>query len=312
MSLVLLAGTSNPVLGEAIAGRLGVTLAEREASRFPDGEMHIEIRTSVRGCDVYLIQAAGPPVEEHLFQLLLLADACRRAGAARLTAVVPYLGYARQDRRATGREPVGARLVADLLAAGGIERTVAVDLHSAALEGVFGMPLEHLTAVSLLSDVLRPTLREGAVLVAPDLGATKLAERYARLLGLPVAFVHKRRLSGEQVMVRGVTGDVRDRAPLVVDDMITTGGTMEAAIAAVLEAGSRPEVTVAATHGLLVGAAAERLRRLPVTRIVTTDSVAAPEVGTLPLERVTLAPLLADAIGRLHHDRSLSELIVHA
>jgi ribose-phosphate pyrophosphokinase len=311
MSLVLLAGTSNPALGEAIAGRLGLALAEREAARFPDGEMHIEIRSSVRGCDVYLIQAAGPPVEEHLFQLLLLADACRRAGAARLTAVVPYLGYARQDRRATGREPVGARVVADL-ATGGIQRTVAVDLHSAALEGVFGMPLEHLTAVPLLADALRPTLAEGAVLVAPDLGATKLAERYARLLGLPVAFVHKRRVSGERVTVRGVTGEVRDRFPLVVDDMITTAGTVEAAIHAVLDAGSRPEVTVAATHGLLVGVAAGRLRGLPIARLVTTDSVAAPDVGTLALERVPLAPLLADAIGRLHDGRSLSELIVHA
>jgi ribose-phosphate pyrophosphokinase len=312
MTLVLLAGTSNPALAAAIAARLDLPLAEREASRFPDGEMHVEIRTSVRGCDVYLLQSAGPPAEEHLFQLLLLADACRRAGASRLTAVVPYLGYARQDRRATGREPVGARVVADLLAAGGIQRTVAIDLHSTALEGVFGMPLEHLTAVPLLCEALRPALGAEAVLVAPDLGATKLAERYARVLGLPVALVHKRRLSGERVTVRGVTGDVRGRAPVVVDDMITTAGTMEAAIGAVLDAGARPEVIVAATHGLLVGGAAERLGPLPITRIVTTDSVAAPEAGALPYERVPLAPLLADAIGRLHDDRSLSELIVHA
>ncbi|HEU5041845.1 MAG TPA: ribose-phosphate pyrophosphokinase, partial [Gemmatimonadales bacterium] len=252
-----------------------------------------------------------PPVEEHLFQLLLLADACRRAGAARLTAIVPYLGYGRQDRRASGREPVGARLVADLLAAAGLDRIVAVDLHSGTLEGIFTTPLEHLTAVPILCEALRPRLPADAVIVAPDLGATKLAERYARLLGLPAALVHKRRLSGERVAVRGVTGEVRDRTPLVVDDMITTGGTVEAAVGAVLEAGARPEVTVCATHGLFVGPAMERLARLPVSRLLTTDSVAAPAGGGPTLERVTLAPLLADAITRLHGDRSLAELIVH-
>ena len=312
MSLVLLAGTSNPALAEAIATHLGVPLAEREASRFPDGEMQVEVRTSVRGCDIYLIQPTGPPVEEHLFQLLLLADACRRAGAARLTAVVPYLGYARQDRRGTGREPVGARVIADLLAAGGLHRTVAVDLHSASLEGVFGMPLEHLTAVPLLADALLAGLRDDAIIVAPDLGATKLAERYARVLGLSVAFVHKRRLTGATVSVRGVTGEVRGRTPLVVDDMITTGGTVEAAIRALLEAGAREEITVAATHGLLVGDAARRLGALPIRRLLTTDSVAAPDATGLPLERIGLAPLLADAISRLHSGRSLSDLIVHA
>jgi ribose-phosphate pyrophosphokinase len=312
VSLVLLAGTSNPPLAEAVAACLGIPLAEREASRFPDGEMHIEIRASVRGCDVYLLQSAGPPVEEHLFQLLLLADACRRAGAARLTGIVPYLGYARQDRRATGREPVGARLIADLLAAGGLQRIVAVDLHSAALEGIFGMPLEHLTAVPLLGETLRTGLRSDTVIVAPDLGATKLAERYARLLRLPVAFVHKRRVSGERVTVRGVTGEVRDRAPLIIDDMITTGGTVEAAIGSLLEAGCRAEITVVATHGLFVGRAADRLRALPVKRILTTDSVATPDTGTLPLLQVSLGPLLADVVSRLHGDRSLSDLIVHA
>jgi ribose-phosphate pyrophosphokinase len=311
VSLVLLAGTANPPLAEAISRQLGIPLAAREASRFPDGEMHIEVQTSVRGRDVYLLQPTGPPVEEHLFQLLLLADACRRAGAARLTAIVPYLGYGRQDRRASGREPVGARLVADLLAAGGLDRIVAVDLHSGTLEGIFTTPLEHLTAVPILCEALRPRLPADAVIVAPDLGATKLAERYARLLGLPAAFVHKRRLSGERVAVRGVTGEVRDRTPLVVDDMITTGGTVEAAVGAVLEAGARPEVTVCATHGLFVGPAMERLARLPVSRLLTTDSVAAPAGGGPALVRVTLAPLLADAITRLHGDRSLAELIVH-
>jgi ribose-phosphate pyrophosphokinase len=207
----------------------------------------------------------------------------------------------------------GVARVADLLAAGGFQRVVAVDLHSTALEGVFSLPLEHLSGVPLLVEAIKPCVGGSAVIVAPDLGATKLAERYARFLELPVALVHKRRLTGERVHVRGVTGEVRDRTPVVVDDMITTGGTVEAAVRAVLEAGSAPDVVVAATHGLFVGEAAARLGAMPVRRLVVTDSVAArAEEDGLPVERVSLAPLLAEAVRRLHDDRSLGDLIVHA
>jgi len=309
-ALTLLAGTANPALAEGVAAELGVPLGEREAFLFPDGELHVEIVASVRGHDVYLMQPTSPAAETHLFQLLLLADACRRAGAARLTAVMPYVAYARQDRRATGREPVGARVMAEVLATGGLDRVVAVDLHSPALEGVFTVPLEHLSAVSLLAAALRPPT--DGVVVAPDLGATKLAERYARLLDLPVALVHKRRLSGDRVTVRGVTGDVRGRTPLMVDDMITTGGTIEAAITALLEAGCNRNVLVAATHGLFVGEAVRRLAALPIRDLVVTDSVASSPAGELQVRRVSLAPLLAEAIRRLHEDRSLGDLIVHA
>lgn len=309
-ALTVLAGTANQALAERVAAELGLSLGEREAFPFPDGEQHVEIGGSVRGHDVYLIQPTSPAAETHLFQLLLLADACRRAGAARLTAVMPYVAYARQDRRGSGREPVGARVVAELLATGGLHRVVAVDLHSPALEGMFTVPLEHLSAVSLLVAALRP-LPDSAVVVAPDLGATKLADRYARQLDLPVVLVHKRRLSGERVSVRGVTGDVRGRIPLVVDDMITTGGTIEAAITALLEAGCHQDIVVAATHGLFVGEAVRRLAALPIRDIVVTDSVASSEADGLRVRRVSLAPLLADAIRRLHEDRSLGDLIVH-
>ena len=310
-TLTLIAGTANPALAEAVGAQLGVSPCQREASRFPDGELHVEIGTSVRGHDVYLIQPTSPPAEEHLFQLLLLADACRRAGAARLTAIMPYVGYARQDRRGTGREPVGARVVADLLATGGLDRVVAVDLHSPALEGVFTVPLEHLSAVKLLVSAL-PSLGGAAVVVAPDLGATKLAERYARLLDLPVALVHKRRLTGERVTVRAVTGDVRGRTPLVVDDMITTGGTIEAAITALLKEGCAGDIVVTATHGLFVADAMNRLAALPIRTLVVTDSVASSAADGLAVRRVGLAPLLAEAIRRLHEDRSLGDLVVHA
>ncbi len=313
MKLTLLAGPANVPLAEAVAGRLGTPLACCEVARFPDGELHVEIRDSVRGHDVYLLQPTSPPAEPHLLELLFLADACRRAGAARLTAVVPYFGYARQDRRASGREAVGARLVADLLAGGAarLDRVVAVDLHSTALEGVFTLPLEHLSAVPILMEAMRPLVAANSVVVAPDLGAAKLADRYGKALHLPVAIVHKTRLSGEEVSVQAVAGEVRDRAPLIVDDMISTGATIEAAITALLAAGCLPELAVVATHALLVGAAVDRLRKLHPRRIVVTDSVATPHFLPLPFQVVSLGPLLAEAVKRLYHDRSLGDLVAH-
>lgn len=311
MQLTLLTGSAHASLAGAVAERLGLAPGDCEVQRFPDGELHVRILDSVRGHDVYLVQPTSPPVQEHLMELLLLADAALRAGAARVTAVIPYFAYARQDRRATGREPLSARLVADLLVAGGVRRVVAVDLHSLSLEGFFGVPLEHLSAVPLLAEAVRPWAGEQSVLVAPDLGAARLVDRYAHLLNLPVAIVHKARLSGEAVEAQGITGEVRDRAPIVVDDMISTGATTEAAINALLAAGSRPEVTVVATHPLLVGTAADRLRALPVRRCIVSDSVPGAAGHLLPIEVVSLAPLLAEAIDRLHHDRSLGDLIVH-
>jgi ribose-phosphate pyrophosphokinase len=288
-----------------------VDLAAAGIERFPDGELHIEVRESVRGHDVFLLQPTSPPFEAHFFELVLLADACRRAGAGRLTAVIPYFGYARQDRRARGREPVGARVVADLLAAAGFARVVAVDLHSAALEGMFPVPLEHVSAVPALADGLRGAPATGVV-VAPDLGAVHLADRFARRLGLPVAVVHKIRLSGTEVAVRAVTGEVRGRTPIIVDDMISTGGTIVAAHSALGEAGClTKEITVATTHGLLVANAAERLAGLGLGRLMVTDSVLQPERPVPPTQVVGLAPLLSDAIRRLHEGHSLADLLVH-
>ena len=309
MSVTLISGSANPALTESVAARLGVKAAGRVLERFPDGELHVQVQEDLRGHDVYLLQPTGPPVDAHLLELLLLADACRRAGAARLTAVVPYFGYARQDRRARGGEPVGGRVAADLIAASGLHRVVAVDLHTAALEGFLAVPLEHLSAVPLLVEAVRPALPERAVIVAPDLGAVKLAERYARALDRPVATVHKVRLSGEEVRARGLVGEVRGRAPLVVDDMISTGGTITAAITTLLAAGCVPEVTVVASHALLVGPAVERLGAQPIRRLIVTDSVAIPRDLPLRLEVAGLGPLLAEAIDALHHERPLGRLL---
>jgi len=311
MAISLFTGTSNPALAQAVAAALGMPLGRAEVSRFPDGELRVELHETVRGHDVYLVQPTSPPAEEHLFVLLLLADACKRAGAQSLTAVMPYFGYARQDRRAQGRQPVAARLVADMLAAAGFGRVVALDLHNRAMEGVFSMPLEHVSAISALVAAVRSNIPENAVVVASDLGATKLAEQWARLLDLPAALVHKKRVSGDVVHVRDITGDVAGRAPILVDDMISTGGTLVAAAKCLLDAGARPEIVVAATHGLLVGEAVERLAQLPLKRILVTDTVLVPPTAAarLPLTVVSVAPLLAECIRRLNSDESLSDLL---
>ena len=232
MRLILLAGLGNPPLAQGVARALGVSLADCELSRFPDGEMHVDVRETVRDADVYLLQPTVPPIEANLLQLLLLADACRRSGAMRVTAVVPYFGYARQDRRATGREAVGARVIAETLRSGGVDRVVAVHLHTAGLEAVFSTPLEHLTAMPVLSTALASLPQAPGVVVAPDAGAIKLAQHWARVLNIPAAVVHKIRVGGDMVETHGLAGEVRGRRPLIVDDMISTGGTVAAAIAA--------------------------------------------------------------------------------
>jgi ribose-phosphate pyrophosphokinase len=312
MNPAVVAGSGNPALADAMADRLGAAVCRSVLKRFPDSELYAEIEETVRGSDVYLVQPTGPPVDGNLMELLFLADACRRAGAARLTAVVPYFGYARQDRRARGREAVGGRLIADLLNIVRFERIVAVDLHTASLEGFFSFPLEHLSAVPLLTNEIEELIGTESVIVAPDLGAVKLAESYGELLRRPIAIVHKTRLSGEAVKVRGIVGQVSGRAPVIVDDMISTGATIEAAGVALIAAGSLPEITVVATHALLVGPAVTRLSLLPVKRIVVSDSLpVSKHRGSLPLQIVSLAPMLAETVTRLNLGEAMTDLLNH-
>lgn len=309
MTLTAIAGSANVPLATSIAHELGVELCGRKVQRFADGELHVEIEQSVRGHDVYVIGPTSHPVDEHVMELLFLADACRRAGAARLTAVVPYFGYARQDRRASGREAVGAGVIATLIETAGFSRIVVVDLHAPEIEGFFRIPLEHLSATRLLVEAVR---RSGdSVIVAPDLGAVKLAERYQAFLHLPVVVLHKTRITGSEVSLRSIIGDVKDRAPIIVDDMITTGGTIEAAVKGLLEAGCKPEVSVLATHAIFVGPALERLQALPIQQLIGTNSV---EPRELPahFQVVNLAPVIAETIGRLNRDQSLAPLLAHA
>jgi ribose-phosphate pyrophosphokinase len=299
MAMTLLAGTSHPALAEDLSHELQLPLGALTVERFPDGELDVDVLAEVRGRDVFVLQSLHGPVGEHLLELSLVADACARQGSASVTAIIPYLGYARQDRREAGTEPLGARVVAELLGASRLDRVVCLDLHSRAVEGCFRHPVDHAAAVPALIEHLHSRLPSPAVVVSPDLGAVKRAEAFARPLGLPVAVVHKHRLSGAEVEAQGVVGDVRGRHPVVVDDMIATGGTLVAAVRAVLEAGAVGPVTVVASHGLFVGQARERLRGLPLARVVVSDSLPAPRDPGFPLERVRAAPALAAVVRRL-------------
>jgi ribose-phosphate pyrophosphokinase len=305
--MTVLAGPASGPLGAAICASLETVPAPYECRRFPDGETQIELNASVRGHDVYILQATGPPVEQHLVELLLLADACRRAGAARLTAVIPYFGYARQDRR-IDRRSLGARVAANLVGTAGLDRLMLIDAHTPTIEGFFDVPLDHLTAVPLLARAAAGTVGAKSVVVAPDLGAVKLARAYANQLHLPMAFIHKTRLDGEAVEAHAVIGDVRGRLPLIVDDMLSTGATIEAAAGALRAAGAVEPVSVAVTHALMVGRAREILLQLPLGRLMVSDTVTIAPTSMARLEITSVAPLVATAIRRNHQGESLADL----
>lgn len=310
----IISGSANESLAQEIADRLGTPLLDRRIETFPDGEMYVRVASSVRGRDAYIIQPTCAPVNENLFELLLLIDALHRASAARLTAIVPYYGYARQDRKFTGREPISAKLVANLLAAAGASRIVAVDLHSPAIQGFFDIGMDHLTAIPLLADYLRAHIPANSVIVSPDTGGVKRADLYARLLNLPIAILHKRRTSAREVEMAAVIGDIRDKHPIIVDDIIATGGTIRQAVDTLVRAGARPDVRIVATHGVLAGDAPTLLQHPAISEIVVTDTVPIPQDvrAALPvLHIVSVADLLAHAIQRLHSGLSLSELFSH-
>jgi ribose-phosphate pyrophosphokinase len=307
----VMAGTANPGLAEEIARRVGVPLLERRIEQFPDGEMYVRLGSSVRGRDAYIIQPTCAPVNDNLFELLLLMDAIRRASAARLTAIVPYYGYARQDRKFTGREPISAKLVANLVAAAGASRIVAIDLHSPAIQGFFDIGMDHLTAIPLLTDYLAPRIPANSVIVSPDTGGVKRADLFARLLRLPIAILHKRRASAHEVEIAAVVGDIRDKHPIIVDDIIATGGTIRQAVDTLVQAGARPDVRIVATHGALVGESPRLLNHPAISEIVVTDTIPqslAVQSALASLHVVSVADLLAHAIRRLHNGLSLSEL----
>lgn len=303
----VICGSANPLLGTAICELLAAGPPTCAVERFPDGEIRPTV-PSVHGQDVYVLASTGPPVHDNLIELLLLLDGCKRAGAERITAVIPYLGYARQDRRNANGQPVGAHVIARSISNAGADRVVVVDPHTAAVETFFDSPVERLTAVPLLATAIRRELRERTIVVAPDLGAVRLAEQYGALLDATVAIVRKTRQSGSEVKALEVMGSVADRPVVIVDDMITTGATVIAAARAVLDQGAQPDLIVAATHDVL-GVDPDDLGELPIRRLIVTDSLQHSPRGSTRFEVVSLGPLLAEAIRRLHQHQSLDELL---
>lgn len=295
-----MSGSGNPSLANEIREKLGVDAAETRLRRFPDGELDVAVDPAISGSDLFLMQSLGPPTNDNLVELLLLLDACRREMPGRITAVLPYLGYARKDRRTAPGEAVGLRVLADLLNPDRVDRIVVVDPHVAHVESIFSVPVERVSAVPVVAATIRDQVSANTTVLAPDIGAMKLAQTYADQLGLAsVAVVLKERRDGRRVEVSGLVGDGMYGPALLVDDMITTGSTIEAAAEAITEHWKPSSLIVAATHGLLVDDAVERIDKHSPSLVVVTDTVAPGELP--PWYRVSsVAGLLAEVIARLH------------
>ncbi len=294
---VLLSGTAHPALSAGISRELGIPLGSCSVERFPDGEITVHLDESVRKREVFVIQPTSPPVNDHLIELLAFADASRRAAASRFVAVVPYFGYARSDKRGGRRDPIMAGTVASLLQVAGVDQVITIDPHSPQIEGCFQIPVDTWSAVDTLALALRGRIPPQTVIVAPDIGAVRLATRYGELLDRTVVVLHKRRASARQTEITHVVGEVRNRPAVIVDDMISTGGTIRRSIEALLASGARPDIIVVATHGLLLEGARAKLDLPSVREIIVSDSI--PQSNDWPSVRaVSIAPLLADAIRR--------------
>jgi ribose-phosphate pyrophosphokinase len=296
--LDVIVGTAHPALGDALRQELGGEPFWHRVERTPDGELLVRVDESARGRAIAVVQPTQAPVGDHLLELLLIGDACFRSGAASVTAVVPYLGYARQNRRLVPGEALGARVFGGALGTVPFDRVFVVDPHDPGIEAGFACPLERVSAVSVLAEAVQRHGTEHSIVVAPDLGAAKLAESYAHRLRRPFAVVHKRRMSPFEVQAGRVVGDVRGMSPILVDDMISTAATIASAIERLLEAGAKPPVTVVATHGLFSDPAPRRLAELPIARVITTDTV--PIAADLPFahEVVPITPVLAESLRR--------------
>ena len=305
-SFAIFAGRANVALATSVAVEMGARLGACSVERFPDGELSVRLDEPVRGREVLIIQPTSPPVNDHLIELLAFADACRRASAAHITAVMPYFGYARADKRHGRREPITASMVAALMQAVGVNHVVTIDLHAPQIEGFFHIPVDSLTTAPVMVEALRPGLPPDIVVVSPDAGRVLMATEYARLLGAPVAVLHKERASGVETRITRLVGDVRDRPCLIIDDMISTGGTIAESVEALLGAGAKPEIIVAATHGLLLAGAREKLARTVTREVLVTDTVAPPAHDWPQLRVVSVAPLIASALRRFLSDGPLS------
>jgi ribose-phosphate pyrophosphokinase len=303
----LISGTAHPVLADAVARELGIARCDAHVGRFPDGEIDIKINDDVRGSDVFVLQPTCQPVNENLVELLLMVDTLRRASAERITAVIPYYGYARKDRKDEGRVPISAKLVADLLTTAGANRVLTLDLHATQIQGFFNIPVDHLYAATVILKYLKGLKLENLCVVAPDVGSIKLNRRYSRDLKGELAIVDKRRVTPQSAEVVNIIGNVAGKNVVIVDDMISTGGSVTEAAKAVKSRGAK-DVYLCATHPVFVGGAVEKLNRLDVVKIVVTDTIPLGEKRVDHLEVLTIAPLLGEAIRRIHRSESVSYL----
>jgi ribose-phosphate pyrophosphokinase len=308
--LKLFAGTANPALSQAIADWLQLPLGNLRISRFTDGETYVKFEESVRGADCYVIQPTSPPVDTHLMELLICLDALRRASAWRITAVIPYYGYARQEKKDAPREPITAKLVADLVTAAGANRVMCMDLHAEAIQGFFNLPVDHLTSINLLSDYFVKQNLSDIVVVSPDEGRVKKSRKVVAALHAPLAVGYKHHPGHQVTEVTHLAGDVRDKTPIIIEDMITSGGSMIEAVDALLEHGCKPEIHIACTHGVFAANAVERLTSRPeIAQIVTTDTIAlAPEKRHPKIKTLSVASLFGEAIHRANNDLSITSL----
>ena len=308
-NLKIFSGSSNPVLAGDVCKYLGIPLGGAKIDRFPDGEKVIRVEDDVRGRDCFVLQSTCEPVDEHLVELLIYLDCLRRASASRITAVIPYFGYARQDRKDEGRVPITAKLVANMIATAGADRVLAIDLHAHQLQGFFDIPVDHLAGELVLNKYFRDLKINNLTVVSPDVGNMKTASRYAAHLGGDLAIVHKRRLSGSKVEAQEIIGEVRGRNILMCDDIIATAGTVCSAAALVKERGAE-KVYIGATHGVFAPQALERLAKAPIDGVVATDTIPLNKMSKKisNIKILSVAAMLGEAIKRIHRNESVSNL----
>jgi ribose-phosphate pyrophosphokinase len=307
--LLIFSGNSNRKLALDICRILKIALGDASIDRFSDGEVRVKINENVRGQDVFVVQSTSDPANEHLMELLIMIDALRRSSAQRITAVLPYFGYARQDRKDQPRVPITAKLVANLLTTAGADRILTVDLHAGQIQGFFDIPLDHLFAVKIFMNYRKKALTKGdLVIVSPDVGGIKTARAYAKRFGCGLAIVDKRRIDDKKAEVMHIMGDVKGKTAMIVDDMVATAGSLVEAVSAIKKAGAL-EVDAAVTHAVLCGPAIERLKKSELKELIVTDTIPLTEGKQISKIKVlSVAPLLAEAIKRIHCEESLSVL----
>ena len=308
LDLVVLSGNANRPLADAVCSHLDVSLGDALVSRFPDGEINVRVDENVRGADVFIVQPTCCPQNDTLMELLLLIDSVERASAHRVTAVIPYYGYARKDRKDEGRVPIAAKMVANMLVTAGADRVLTMDLHAPQIQGFFDIPVDHLYAHPVLTRHIKAMGLTDVVCASPDIGSMKRAVGYANALGVRVASCHKERLGPDRVEINAVVGDVRDKNVLMFDDLIASGGSLAAASRALKEGGAK-DIYVYATHAVMCGNAFQTLQDAPIKKLVVTDTIPIPKDKLTPkFEVVSVAGFLADAIRRIHLNMSVSYL----